>query len=256
MRKIISLLSAMAIIILTLSGCGAFKPMETITVTDNGEPSPDYTQTIEDGMTLEIVKRKPNGEGYSFDLKIKSDPNIYSDVTLDIPTEEASRCYLKHRETGEINEAFGFHNTLLFNGVNGDLSEYTLHIDIPLSVQSRSEYPILIPLKDSDNIPNALIKLPFDNFIKVESTKIRHNFDFLSEHCVDVAFTASEQMSDINMRVNKSKVNTGAGIGPLKSAAEHSFVYSHPINEDETEIEIAFDATIKTVYNFNCDIEL
>lgn len=254
MRKFISLLLIPAIVVVLFVGCST-PNNEHQTTSNNADSRLKVTLDVP-GITMEIRKINIRKELYSLELNTNFDSNIYTDVIFVASPEDASRCYLKHNISGQTITGIGGGSNLIFDGVEDSISEYTLHLEIPILIKTVGEHPIRIPLKDSDNIPNALIKLPFDNFIKVESAKIRHDFDFLSEHCVDIAFTTSEQISDINMRVNKSKVNTGAGIGPLTQTSEHSFVYSHPINKDETEIEIAFEATVETVYNFNRDIEL
>lgn len=221
----------------------------------------DYCSKLGNGLQININKKKLDNHLICFELSCETDSDVYEKFEIASLEKDKSYCYLIHKTSNEkkyaIDEASAVKNILYFDNVDFDkLSEYILHIECPFDLEIKSEYPIVIPIQNTETVfEDKKNNLPFNHFIKINKASVRDDYERFSEKCVDIDFSVSDKNLDFDIQIDKSEISTGAAVGDLSNSEHNKYIYTHPINDNETEIAISFkDIGIRNT--FRVDIEL
>lgn len=71
----------------------------------------------------------------------------------------------------------------------------------------------------------------------------------------DIDFSVSDKNLDFDIQIDKSEISTGAAAGDLANPESDKYIYTHPINDEETEIVISFK-NVCISNTFSVDVEL
>ncbi len=71
----------------------------------------------------------------------------------------------------------------------------------------------------------------------------------------DIDFSVSDKDMDFDIQIDKSEISTGAAAGDLTNPESDKYIYTHPINDEETEIVISFK-NVCISNTFSVDVEL
>ena len=221
----------------------------------------DYCSKLSDGLQMNINKIKLDEHLICFELSYETDSDVYKRFEASSLKKDVSNCYLIHKTSNEkkyaVDEDSAAKNRLYFDDIDfNNLSEYILHIESPFELEMKSEYPIAIPIQNAETVfEDKVVHLPFNHFININKASVRNDYEKLSEKCVAIDFSVSDKNLDFDIQIDKSEISTGAAAGDLINSESDKYIYTHPINDEETEIVISFkNVCISNTFSINVEL--
>lgn len=238
------LLFLILIMIVLASGCHQERPA---TVTGLEGKS---TQFLQGGLQM-VVSPSAVDDILMLSFECVTDGSIYavSEITDD-PYDDMihiQNSYLVHRTTGERIPAlteldgkpYASPNYVYYDIPYDQRENYILYYEVNALLTLSNAYPVKLSWKGVQKQEiNKKIELPDSYWIMVDNVSVAEIGD---QNYADIQYQLSSDKLFYDVNVLHSKVSTGAAIGEIESRSSNTFLYHHPIQGTETELEISFE---------------
>lgn len=259
-KKICVLMSFITALVICLTGCGVSDTEgESSTA---GRESVQYEKSFDlgSGLKVKLTPKQLDENLLCINFDFSTDGSVFNEFEITENQPDKSGCYLVNKSTGEkilpVGDVPLTQKALYFENISADeLSEYSLKLSFGAVLKSDKGFPVRISLGDNGAEANAdKITLPFGNYISVDKTVKHSESKEYSDKGVDLYFSLSSENIDFDITADKSAISTGAAIGTLSKNGKNSYIYTHPVKNDESEIVLSFSSVVIEDV-FSCDVE-
>lgn len=259
-KKICVLMSFITALVICLTGCGVSDSAGESSTAGIENVQYGKTYGLGSGLEVKLTPKQLDENILCINFDFSTDGSVFNEFEMTENQPDKSGCYLVNKSTGEkvlpVGDVPLTHNALYFENISADeLSDYSLKLSFGAVLKSDKGFPVRISLGDNGaEADTDKITLPFGNYISVDKTVKHSESKEYSDKGVDMYFSLSSENIDFDITVDKSAISTGAAIGTLSKNGKNSYIYTHPVKNDESEIVLSFSSVVIEDV-FSCDVE-
>lgn len=260
LKKICVLMSFIAALVICLAGCGVLDSEGESTTAERDNVPYGKSFALGSGLEVKLTPKQLDENLLCINFEFSTDGSIFNEFKMTEKQPDKNESYLVNKSTGEkilpVGDVPLTQNSLYFESISADeLSDYSLKLSFGAVLKSDKGFPVRISLGDNSAEANTdKITLPFGDYISVDKTVKHSESKEYSDKGVDLYFSLSSENIDFDITADKSAISTGAAIGNLSKNGKNSYIYTHPVKDDESEIIISFSSlVIEDV--FSCEIK-